>query len=149
MMAWNERQGGTAAGQLQVYRISAPPNAFCITLACTGLASSCTISSGRINTSTTFPSWHSGSPARIDAVCSQPAFPVQFPSAVGRAFFRKGKPFSDEIGNESIGRFVVEIVGYIPLLDFAMVHDAMACVFVLIGLLQQRNVDRDNRYNSI
>src|SRR5665647_602137 len=31
---------------------------------------------------------------------------------------------SDKICNETIGRLVIEIIGRIPLLDFAMMHDA-------------------------
>ena len=30
----------------------------------------------------------------------------------------------DKICNETIGRLVIEIIGRIPLLDFAMMHDA-------------------------
>ena len=39
-------------------------------------------------------------------------------------FSGKKNAFSDEVGNESIGGFVVEIVGRIPLLDFTVVHHA-------------------------
>jgi hypothetical protein len=112
------RPGAACTGCRRRGRPCAPPRPV------SGLASSCTTSSGRSSTSTRAAVHATGQSAQHTSGSGCRARRARSACGGREHLAAQERALADEVGDEAVGRAVVQVVGRVPLLDAALVHDA-------------------------